>query len=101
MEVSMSRPDLTDWNPFDDFSFGEYDSKNDKEFQAEKAFYESMSSEEQLQYKIDLYNGMEIVERDEFAQEMKDDFKGNIALLKAIEECMNRNVESHQRVWLT
>jgi hypothetical protein len=44
---------------------------------------------------------IEIVDRDEFAREMKDDFKGNTELLKAIEECMNRNVKPHQRVSLT
>ncbi len=102
----MSRPDLTDWNPFDDFLYSEYDSKDDKKFQAEKASYESMSPEEQLKYKIDRYDamlqdGIELVERDKFAREMKNDFKGNIALLKAIEECMNRNTEPHQRVSLT
>lgn len=44
---------------------------------------------------------VEIVEREVFAQEMKEDFKGNTALLKAIEECMNRNVKPHERVSLT
>lgn len=44
---------------------------------------------------------VEIVEREEFAREMKDDFRGNTELLKAIEECMNRNVKPHQRVSLT
>jgi enolase len=44
---------------------------------------------------------VEIVDRGEFAQEMKDDFKGNTELLKAIEKCMNRNVKPNQRVSLT
>jgi len=44
---------------------------------------------------------VEIVEREEFAREMKDDFRGNTELLKAIEACMNKNVKPHQRVSLT
>ena len=44
--------------------------------------------------------GVIIVEREEFAREMKEDFKGNKALLKAIEEGMNRNVGPHERVSL-
>ncbi|MCP4108407.1 MAG: hypothetical protein GY749_23165 [Desulfobacteraceae bacterium] len=45
--------------------------------------------------------GLEIVDREEFAREMKEDFKGNTALLKAIEEGMNRHVKSHERISLT
>lgn len=48
------------------------------------------------------YDGnVEFVDRDEFAQELKDDFKGNTELLKAIEERMNKHVKPHQRVSLT
>ncbi len=45
--------------------------------------------------------GAVIVDRYEFAQEMKEKFKGNTNLLKAIEECMNRDVRENQRVCLT
>ncbi len=45
--------------------------------------------------------GVIVVEREEFAREMKEDFKGNTRLLKAIENCMNRNVKEHERVSLT
>jgi hypothetical protein len=41
-----------------------------------------------------------IVEREQFAKEMKEKFKGNIELLKAIEECMNRKVKRHEYVSL-
>ncbi len=44
---------------------------------------------------------VEIVDRDEFAREMKDDFRGNAELLNAIEERMNRHVKPHQHVSLT
>ncbi len=44
---------------------------------------------------------IEIVDRDEFAREMRECFGGNTELLKAIEKCMNRNVKLHQRVSLT
>jgi hypothetical protein len=48
------------------------------------------------------YDGnVEFVDRDEFAQELKHDFKGNTELLKAIEERMNKHVKPHQRVSLT
>jgi len=45
--------------------------------------------------------GVIVVEREEFAREMKEKFKGNTRLLKAIEEGMNRNVKPHERVSLT
>ncbi len=45
--------------------------------------------------------GVVVVGREEFAREMKEDFRGNTRLLKAIEECMNRNVNKHERVSLT
>ena len=41
-----------------------------------------------------------VVDRYEFAQEMKKKFRGNINLLKAIEEGMNRNVKPDERVFL-
>ena len=44
--------------------------------------------------------GVIIVEREDFAREMKEDFRGNTDLLKAIEEGMNRNVMPHERVSL-
>jgi len=44
--------------------------------------------------------GVEIVDREVFAQEMREEFKGNTALLKAIEEGMNRHVKPHERVSL-
>jgi len=45
--------------------------------------------------------GAVIVDRYEFAGEMKEKFKGNTELLKAIERCMNRKVKPHERVSLT
>ncbi len=42
-----------------------------------------------------------VVEREQFAKEMKEKFKGKIELLKAIEECMNRTVNRHEYVRLT
>ncbi len=44
--------------------------------------------------------GAVIVDRHEFAQEMKEKFKSNTALLKAIEDCMNSGVKKDQRVSL-
>ena len=44
--------------------------------------------------------GVVVVGREEFAREVKEDFRGNTALLKAIEEGMNRNVMPHERVSL-
>jgi hypothetical protein len=44
--------------------------------------------------------GVEIVEREEFAKEMKEKFKGNIELLKAIEEGMNRKAKKDEYVRL-
>jgi len=41
------------------------------------------------------------VDREEFAREMKEKFKGNTELLKAIEKCMNRKAEKHEYVSLT
>jgi hypothetical protein len=40
--------------------------------------------------------GVVVVEREEFAREMKEKFKGNTALLKAIEEGMNRKAKKHE-----
>ena len=45
--------------------------------------------------------GVIVVEREDFAREVKEEFRGNTTLLKAIEECMNRNVKEHERVSLT
>jgi len=45
--------------------------------------------------------GVVIVDREEFAREMKEEFKGNTALLKAIEEGMNRHAKRNEYVSLT
>ncbi len=45
--------------------------------------------------------GVVVVEREDFAREVMEEFRGNATLLKAIEECMNRNVKEHERVSLT
>jgi hypothetical protein len=45
--------------------------------------------------------GVVVVEREEFAREMKEKFKGNTRLLKAIEEGMNRKAKKHEYVSLT
>ncbi len=45
--------------------------------------------------------GVVVVGREEFAREVKEDFRGNTRFLKAVEECMNRNVKKHERVSLT
>jgi len=45
--------------------------------------------------------GVIVVGREEFAREVKEDFRGNTRFLKAMEECMNRNVKKHERVSLT
>ena len=44
--------------------------------------------------------GVVVVEREQFAQEMREKFRGNAALLKAIEEGMNRKAERHEYVSL-
>ncbi len=44
--------------------------------------------------------GVVVVEREQFAQEMREKFRGNAALLKAIEEGMNRKAERHEHVSL-
>ncbi len=44
--------------------------------------------------------GVVIVEREEFAQKMREKFRGNRELLKAIEKCMNRNVKKHEYISL-
>ncbi|MDM8550712.1 hypothetical protein QUF72_11565 [Desulfobacterales bacterium HSG2] len=44
--------------------------------------------------------GVIIVEREEFAQDMREKFRGNTELLKAIERCMNRKAERHEYVSL-
>ncbi len=46
-------------------------------------------------------DGVIVVEREDFAKEMKEKFKGNRELLKAIEECMNRRAKKHEYVKLT
>jgi putative PIN family toxin of toxin-antitoxin system len=45
--------------------------------------------------------GVVIVDREEVAREMKEEFKGNTALLKAIEEGMNRHAKRNEYVSLT
>ena len=45
--------------------------------------------------------GAVVVEREQFAQEMREKFRGNTALLKAIEEGMNRKAGRHEYVSLT
>jgi hypothetical protein len=45
--------------------------------------------------------GVVVVGREEFAREVREDFRGNPRLLKAIEEGMNRNVKPHERISLT
>ena len=45
--------------------------------------------------------GVVIVDRKEFAREMKEDFKGNTALLKAIEKGMNKYAKKEEYVSLT
>ncbi len=49
---------ITNWNPFENHSCGDYDSKDDSEFQDMKDSYENMSAAEKLKYKRDLYDGM-------------------------------------------
>ncbi len=49
---------VTKWNPFENHSCGDYDSKNDDEFQEMKGFYENMPKTERFDYKKDLYEGM-------------------------------------------
>ena len=44
--------------------------------------------------------GVVVVEREQFAQEMREKFRGNTELLKAIERCMNRKAERHEYVSL-
>ncbi len=44
--------------------------------------------------------GAVVVEREQFAQEMREKFRGNTELLKAIERCMNRKAERHEYVSL-
>ncbi len=45
--------------------------------------------------------GVVVVDREEFARDMKEKFKGNTELLKAIEKCMNRKAKKHEYVSLT
>lgn len=49
---------IENWKPFDNHSCGDYDSKNDGEFQDMKRSYENMSEAEKFEYKKDLYEGM-------------------------------------------
>jgi hypothetical protein len=60
--------------------------------------FEKISS---LFAKEEKQKGVVIVEREEFAERMREKFKGNRELLKAIEKCMNRAVEKHEYVSLT
>ena len=45
--------------------------------------------------------GVVVVEREQFAQEMRERFRGNTTLLEAIEKCMNRKAGKHEYVSLT
>jgi len=45
--------------------------------------------------------GVVVVEREEFAKEMREDFKGNTELLKAIETGMNKYAKKNDYVSLT
>ena len=58
MKEQKKRTDLSNWDPFKDYTLGEYNSKDDSEFQEMKVSYEKMTPEEQLEYKNDLYDGM-------------------------------------------
>ncbi len=49
---------LINMNLFEDFTCGDYNSKDDDEFQEMKYFYERMPEEEKLSYKKDLYEDM-------------------------------------------
>ncbi len=46
-------------------------------------------------------DGVVIADREEFAKEVKEEFKGNIELLKAIEKGMNKYAEKKEYVSLT
>ena len=54
-----------------------------------------------LSVKEENHEGVVIMEREEFAQKMRQKFGGNRELLKAVEKCMNRNVGKHEYVSLT
>lgn len=54
----MGRPDLSNWNPFENYSYGDRRSEDDSEFQEMKDSYEKMSPKEQLEFKNDKYDGM-------------------------------------------
>ncbi len=54
-----------------------------------------------LSAKEENQEGVVIVEREEFAQKMREKFGDNMGLLKAVEKCMNRNVGKHEYVSLT
>ena len=62
------------------------------------AFFSEIRS---LFLKDEYEEGVIVVEREDFAKEVMEEFRGNTTLLKAIEECMNRNVKEHERVSLT
>jgi len=61
------------------------------------AFFSEIRS---LFLKDEYEEGVIVVEREDFAKEVMEEFRGNTTLLKAIEECMNRNVKEHERVSL-
>jgi hypothetical protein len=46
-------------------------------------------------------DGVVIADREEFAEEVKEEFKGNIELLKAIEKGMNKYAKKDEYVSLT
>ncbi len=46
------RPDLTNWNPYENHSCDDCDAQD------MKASYENKSTEEQLEFKKELYDGM-------------------------------------------
>lgn len=54
-----------------------------------------------LSAKEENHEGVVIVEREEFAHKMREKFRGNRELLKAIERRMNQNVGKHEYVSLT
>jgi len=45
--------------------------------------------------------GVVIVEREEFAREVKEEFRGNMELLKAVEKGLNKYVRKEKYVSLT
>ena len=62
-------------------------------------FNSSICRIKSLFQKVD--EGVIIADREEFAKETKEDFKGNQELLKAIENGMNRNARKKEYVSLS